>query len=199
MDLKETELTLGLPGNSRDTAASAAEGKSGVKRGFSETLDLLNLSGSSSNIASANDDQLEASSPPEPTASKAQLVGWPPVRASRKNAMRSCGGGGGRGRGNFVKVAAEGAPFLRKVDLETYGSYEELFKALEEMFSHSYGPSSSSSSSGSDYVHTYEDKDGDWMLVGDVPWKLFAGSCKKVRLMKNADAVGLAPRTPTKV
>jgi len=26
--------------------------------------------------------------------------------------------------------------------------------------------------SGSDeYVPTYEDKDGDWMLVGDVPWE----------------------------
>jgi len=24
--------------------------------------------------------------------------------------------------------------------------------------------------SGSEYVPTYEDKDGDWMLVGDVPW-----------------------------
>ena len=24
---------------------------------------------------------------------------------------------------------------------------------------------------GSEYVPTYEDKDGDWMLVGDVPWK----------------------------
>ena len=26
-------------------------------------------------------------------------------------------------------------------------------------------------SNGSDYVPTYEDKDGDWMLVGDVPWE----------------------------
>ena len=25
--------------------------------------------------------------------------------------------------------------------------------------------------SGSEYVSTYEDRDGDWMLVGDVPWK----------------------------
>ena len=25
--------------------------------------------------------------------------------------------------------------------------------------------------SGSEYVLTYEDKDGDWMLVGDVPWE----------------------------
>jgi hypothetical protein len=24
---------------------------------------------------------------------------------------------------------------------------------------------------GSEYVPTYEDKDGDWMLVGDVPWQ----------------------------
>lgn len=24
---------------------------------------------------------------------------------------------------------------------------------------------------GSDSVLTYEDKDGDWMLVGDVPWE----------------------------
>ena len=23
---------------------------------------------------------------------------------------------------------------------------------------------------GSEFVLTYEDKDGDWMLVGDVPW-----------------------------
>ena len=22
-----------------------------------------------------------------------------------------------------------------------------------------------------EYVPTYEDKDGDWMLVGDVPWR----------------------------
>lgn len=22
-----------------------------------------------------------------------------------------------------------------------------------------------------EYMPTYEDKDGDWMLVGDVPWK----------------------------
>jgi len=24
---------------------------------------------------------------------------------------------------------------------------------------------------GSEYVVTYEDKDSDWMLVGDVPWE----------------------------
>lgn len=58
---------------------------------------------------------------------RAQVVGWPPVRAYRKNAMKgSC---------KFVKVAVEGAPYLRKVDLEIYHSYQELLSALEDMFS----------------------------------------------------------------
>lgn len=28
----------------------------------------------------------------------------------------------------------------------------------------------------SEFVLTYEDKDGDWMLVGDVPWRYAADS-----------------------
>lgn len=54
------------------------------------------------------------------------MVGWPPVRSFRKNALKSC---------TYVKVAVDGAPYLRKVDLETYGGYEQLLAALEEMFS----------------------------------------------------------------
>lgn len=29
----------------------------------------------------------------------------------------------------------------------------------------------------SDYVLTYEDKEGDWMLVGDVPWGYVSSTC----------------------
>uniref|UniRef100_A0A0D3GIC4 Auxin-responsive protein n=1 Tax=Oryza barthii TaxID=65489 RepID=A0A0D3GIC4_9ORYZ len=47
---------------------------------------------------------------------------------------------------------------------------------------------------GAEYVPTYEDKDGDWMLVGDVPWKMFVESCKRIRLMKSSEAVNLSPR-----
>lgn len=35
------------------------------------------------------------------------------------------------------------------------------------------------------HVLTYEDRDGDWMMVGDVPWELFLGSVKKLRICKN--------------
>lgn len=68
------------------------------------------------------------------------MVGWPPVRTFRKNAMtKSC---------KFVKVAVDGAPYLRKVDLEVYRSYEQLLAALEDMFSiRKYNNSRSNSSS----------------------------------------------------
>lgn len=35
----------------------------------------------------------------------------------------------------FVKVSMDGAPYLRKVDLRTYSTYQELSTALEKMFS----------------------------------------------------------------
>lgn len=35
----------------------------------------------------------------------------------------------------YIKVSMDGAPYLRKVDLKTYGSYVDLSLALEKMFS----------------------------------------------------------------
>ncbi|CAN1291759.1 Auxin-responsive protein IAA13 [Linum perenne] len=65
-----------------------------------------------------------------------------------------------------VKVSMDGAPYLRKVDLGMYGSYRELSDALLKMF----GSFNGGDHCTDDCVPTYEDKDGDWMLVGDVPW-----------------------------
>ncbi|CAL0332391.1 unnamed protein product [Lupinus luteus] len=154
-------------------------------------------------------------------AAKAQVVGWPPIRSFRKNTMASNStknddeGEGKPGFGClFVKVSMDGAPYLRKVDLKTYTNYMELSQALEKMFScftigqcNSHGlpvKDGLSESSlrdllhGSEYVLTYEDKDGDWMLVGDVPWEMFIDSCSRLRIMKGSEAIGLAPRTMEK-
>ncbi|XP_075089842.1 auxin-responsive protein IAA16-like isoform X2 [Nicotiana tabacum] len=49
-----------------------------------------------------------------------------------------------------------------------------------------------------DYVPTFEDKDGDWMLVCDVPWGMFVESCKRLRIMKGNEAIGLAPKAMEK-
>lgn len=58
--------------------------------------------------------------------SRAQVIGWPPVRSFRKKTLE--------GSSKLVKVAVDGAPYLRKVDLQIYSSYQDLFRALEEMF-----------------------------------------------------------------
>ncbi|KAK4252837.1 hypothetical protein QN277_010982 [Acacia crassicarpa] len=157
LNLKETELTLGLPGTNNITTSS--------KRAFSETTVFTPTSSSTSN-----------------PAPKAQAVGWPPVRASRKNAMRGC---------KYVKVAVDGAPYLRKVDLEKYESYDQLLTGLEAMFGSL--TIRNHLGNGAEYMPTYEDKDGDWMLVGDVPWKMFVESCKRIRLLKS-EASGLEIR-----
>ncbi|KAJ8480125.1 hypothetical protein OPV22_023852 [Ensete ventricosum] len=154
-------------------------------------------------------------------AAKAQVVGWPPIRSYRKNTMAANpsknkeDADGKQGLGClFVKVSMDGAPYLRKVDLKTYSNYKEFSLALEKMFSGftigqcgSHGiPGRDGLSesrlmdflSGSEYVLTYEDRDGDWMLVGDVPWEMFTDSCRRLRIMKGSDAIGLAPRAMEK-
>ncbi|KAG0455806.1 hypothetical protein HPP92_023594 [Vanilla planifolia] len=156
--------------------------------------------------------------PQGPPASKAQVVGWPPIRSYRKNTMvtnpskSKDEADGKQGLGClYVKVSMDGAPYLRKVDLRTYCSYKELSSSLEKMFSGftigqcgSHGRDGLSESclmdllNGSEYVLTYEDKDGDWMLVGDVPWEMFIDSCKRLRIMKGSEAIGLAPRVMLK-
>ncbi|KAK9983123.1 hypothetical protein SO802_032648 [Lithocarpus litseifolius] len=153
-------------------------------------------------------------------ATKAQVVGWPPIRSFRKNSLASTSKNNDEVEGKavpgalFVKVSMDGAPYLRKVDLKNYSKYQELSSALEKMFScftiGQYGSHGTlgremlSESKlkdllhGSEYVLTYEDKDGDWMLVGDVPWEMFIETCKRMRIMKSSDAIGLAPRAVEK-
>ncbi|KAM7480415.1 hypothetical protein LguiA_028628 [Lonicera macranthoides] len=187
LNFNETELTLGLPGESRLP-------KSGNKRGFAETVDLnlgtITAFDSSNNISMENQSKNQKSE-----AAKVQVVGWPPVRGCRKNIMKSC---------KFVKVGVDGAPFLRKIDLEMYNTYQQLLTALEDMFSFFTIRNVMNERklvdpiNGVEYVPTYEDKDGDWMLVGDVPWKMFVESCKRLRVMKSKDAIELGPRTPEK-
>ncbi|KAI6671946.1 hypothetical protein NL676_006831 [Syzygium grande] len=186
-----TELRLGLPGEAR--------GKSGAKRGFSETVDL-NLGApavgrneaKNSSVGGVQMKDGVSGGAAKPPAAKTQAVGWPPVKAFRKSVMKSC---------KYVKVAVDGAPYLRKVDLEAYDSYQQLLTALEKLFScfsicnYASERKIIDPANGVEYLPTYEDKDGDWMLVGDVPWKMFVESCKRLRFMKSSEATGLGPRT----
>ncbi|KAH0664717.1 hypothetical protein KY285_025923 [Solanum tuberosum] len=176
-----TELRLGLPGTT-DKSKTQVSSTSTNKRSLSE-MD------SSSDIINQNDQQ-DSSPPP-----KVQIVGWPPVRSYRKNVIVQAKISNiDVSLGMYVKVSMDGAPYLRKIDLRVYKNYQELLNALEFMFKHPIGvylEKEGYTTSGSDYVLTYEDKDGDWMLVGDVPLDMFINSCKRLRIMKGSDAKGL--------
>lgn len=179
--IQETELTLGLPGSSTKTA--------GIKRSFSHTHLDLHLIATSTSSTSHHHNSLNSNNTTKfPTTSKEHVVGWPPVRASRKNIGSSC---------KYVKVAVDGAPYLRKVDLEVYESYDHLFPALNTMFATNCfnirndlmneKKFMDSRKNRNEYMATYEDKDGDWMLLGDAPWKMFVESCKRIRLMISSE------------
>ncbi|GAB4836005.1 Auxin-induced protein 22D [Ancistrocladus abbreviatus] len=92
----------------------------------------------------------------------------------------------------YVKVSMDGAPYIRKIDLKLYKGYPQLLKALEDMFKFRVGEYSEREGyNGSEFAPTFEDKDGDWMLLGDVPWEMFINSCKRLRIMKGSEARGL--------
>jgi auxin-responsive protein IAA len=197
--------------------------KGSAKRGFSDAI-VGGPAGQRRDVAArgkATAEDEEQKRKVQAPAAKAQVVGWPPIRSYRKNTMamslpapkikddvdakqtpaQGC---------LYVKVSMDGAPYLRKVDLKVYNNYKELSLALEKMFSSftvGHGKSGREGlvdcrlmdlKNGTELVLTYEDKDGDWMLVGDVPWRMFTDSCRRLRIMKGSDAVGLAPRATEK-
>lgn len=101
----------------------------------------------------------------------------------------------------LVKVTMDGVIIGRKIDLNAFDSYEALAKTLEQMFFHT-PPSLTTTrcketrgasellDGSSEYIITYQDKDGDWMLVGDVPWLMFLGCVKRLRIMRRSGETG---------
>uniref|UniRef100_A0ACD5UME7 Uncharacterized protein n=1 Tax=Avena sativa TaxID=4498 RepID=A0ACD5UME7_AVESA len=180
-----TELRLGPPGSSSTTTSSGDQTTTTTTKRPSakRTLDDSRSEASGTGSAAVEDDQDTT------TATKAQVVGWPPVRAYRKNTFQAAAAAAAAAKKAeqlYVKVSMDGAPYLRKVDLRLYKGYRELRDALDVLFTTKSFPASAS---GSDQVSVaYEDKDGDLMLVGDVPWDMFISSCKKLRIMKGSEA-----------
>ncbi|XP_023548750.1 auxin-responsive protein IAA13-like isoform X1 [Cucurbita pepo subsp. pepo] len=159
-----------------------------------------------------------------PTALNSQVVGWPPIRTYRMNSLvnqaktaraeedeqskdnKTCDVDG-KGHLGFVKVNVDGVVIGRKVDINAHSCYETLALMLEDMFFKSNGKSGDKEQGqklsklldgSSEFVLTYEDREGDWMLVGDVPWRMFLSSVRRLRIMRTSEAKGLAPRSQDK-
>nr|XP_009414926.1 PREDICTED: auxin-responsive protein IAA4-like isoform X2 [Musa acuminata subsp. malaccensis] len=85
----------------------------------------------------------------------------------------------------FVKVYMEGLPIGRKLDLFSHSGYDSLTRTLRRMFRTTIiCPDTSRVPPEKAHVLTYEDKEGDWMMVGDVPWELFLRTVKRLKITR---------------
>ncbi|KAL0553951.1 hypothetical protein IC582_007855 [Cucumis melo] len=251
-DDSEIELGLGLCLGVRDSPRNIHKTSSGGIQ-FRRILtaedfpsSISSSSSSTSSVCSSSSlrgvnvtDGSNTNSDSSPTTNggrSSQVVGWPPIRASRistlvnqakphsveefkvdagkdknkhqkEGALKSIISGKDQSKEEsrnsrnsvYVKVNMDGVLIGRKVNLSAHSSYETLAQTIENMF---LDPTALVNSTGSSikehdgvrpsrllnghsgYMLTYEDREGDWMLVGDVPWGMFTHSVKRLRIMR---------------
>ncbi|MCD7471367.1 hypothetical protein HAX54_011770 [Datura stramonium] len=125
------------------------------------------------------------------------VVGWPPIKSWRKKVLLNVHEGGGWNTNNnndieghvggirnsmYVKVKMEGVAIGRKIDLSLYNSYQLLINTLLQMFSKS---DESGEENDGGFTLLYQDKEGDWMLAGDVPWETFMETAQRIQILRN--------------
>ncbi|XP_076944320.1 auxin-responsive protein IAA5-like [Bidens hawaiensis] len=119
------------------------------------------------------DDEVQSDSTFVQHRNEGGVIRWPPVKLCRRKVCPQKMGNGGS-KSMYVKVHMEGMGIARKVDLNMHQSYQTLVHTLATMFGKCY----------EDVQLTYQDKDGDWLLAGDVPWGSFIKTIQRLRLVK---------------
>ncbi|XP_010271061.1 PREDICTED: auxin-responsive protein IAA4-like isoform X2 [Nelumbo nucifera] len=107
--------------------------------------------------------------------SREQSSDWPPLKPLLRSTLAEKGSNRQR-TSYFVKVYMEGVPIGRKLDLFAHNDYDGLVRTLGQMFR--------TTILYNDHVLTYEDKEGDWMMVGDVPWEMFLTTVKRLKITR---------------
>ncbi|KAH7675087.1 AUX/IAA protein [Dioscorea alata] len=176
----ELELGLGLPNNK-----PAAELGLGFiaqpcrKRGFEgdkkTTLPLFVWKGGDDDDDDSGDNGYLINK--EDEWSGKELVGWPPVKYRRWNDDRR--------NAKCVKVKMEGVGIGRKVNLSLHHCYESLLHALKGLFPYHFNVGVNGFD---EHIVTYEDGEGDWLLIGDVPWEVFLQSVKSIKILARSAA-----------
>ncbi|XP_058097708.1 auxin-responsive protein IAA25-like isoform X2 [Magnolia sinica] len=213
---RETELRLGFSSNGFEDMGSVEDGSQklsgfvmkqrnsgfGAKRWFSETEGGFSNPWKQEKVVyDQTHQQRRIDSSPAPRAPP--VVGWPPVRAFRKNlasqpkpgemeskaaaAATSAEAPKAVEESMFVKVNMEGYAVGRKINLKAHESYESLSRALQKMFNNFFSinyfkkkeQGEEDELVNSDHVLIYEDNEGDRMLVGDVPWDGWKSSSER--------------------
>ncbi|CAN6819766.1 hypothetical protein HID58_053948 [Brassica napus] len=121
---------------------------------------------------------------PSTSPQRATKQDWPPIKPRLRDTLKvrrrllqrdydTC---------LFVKVYMEGVPIGRKLDLSTFSGYESLLESLSQMFNTSI--ICGNHRDRKHHVLTYQDTDGDWMMVGDIPWEMFLETVRRLKITK---------------
>ncbi|KAJ9548932.1 hypothetical protein OSB04_021475 [Centaurea solstitialis] len=84
---------------------------------------------------------------------------------------------------DFVKVNMDGVLIGRKICVLDHSGYLSLAYQLEDMFGRQSFGGLRLFESGSAFSLWYKDQDGRWKIAGDVPWKEFVDSVKRIRII----------------
>ncbi|XP_062109457.1 auxin-responsive protein IAA32-like [Humulus lupulus] len=84
----------------------------------------------------------------------------------------------------YVKVNMDGVIVGRKVCVLDHGSYSSLALQLEDMFGRQTVSGLGLFQDGSEFSLFYKDRYENWRGVGDVPWKEFVDSVKRLRIAR---------------
>ncbi|KAA3482110.1 auxin-responsive protein IAA13-like isoform X1 [Gossypium australe] len=206
----ELELGLGLSlggarGKTKPATATSSWGECGrilTAKNFPSVVSHRTKNGGPSVSVSGTKRAAESVSheggSPTGVSGSSQVVGWPPIRAYRMNSLvnqaksqRADEGDSGIGEKDKPKDAlkkklnyngdkiSSTTTVNEKGHLGIGAEKEQLTKASKLL------------DGSSEFVLTYEDKEGDWMLVGDVPWRMFVSSVRRLRIMRTSEANGL--------
>ncbi|KAJ0029888.1 hypothetical protein Pint_12405 [Pistacia integerrima] len=124
------------------------------------------------------DDQKKRTSSPinENEEEEKLVVGWPPIPSWRRKLLHHHHHQQQQQEGQM-----EGVAIARKIDLKLYHCFYTLTNSLIAKFA-KYGKCNKR---GVRYTLTYQDKGGDWLLAGDVPWQTFMESVQRLEIVKS--------------
>ncbi|XP_009797130.1 auxin-responsive protein IAA28-like [Nicotiana sylvestris] len=173
----------------RSFAEAFENGSEGVER---KTLSLLIWDGQPNEEGEDNGDddhhgrkQIPFKACDDDSEEENQVVGWPPINIWRKKQFHGNYNHGwwitNERKPMYVKVKMEGVAIGRKVNLMLYDSYQVLNHNLIQMFAKYLNLDNHTTC----FTILYQDKDGDWMLAGDVPWQTFMESVQRIEIQRN--------------
>ncbi|KAJ7977752.1 Auxin-responsive protein [Quillaja saponaria] len=129
---------------------------------------------------------LSTSQNADPSVLRGQPSDWPPIQPQLKESLVAEESECGDHASFFVKVYMEGIPIGRKLDLLAHNDYNDLIRTLDHMFDTNilWGNDMDGVQLEKCHVLTYEDEEGDLMMVGDVPWEMFLSTVKRLKITK---------------